>query len=929
MVLREVVAVIGMKNRATYVPTRVALILLFPLLILLIGTLAAEPAESSEPQYFQVGEHQAFVIEPPESSRVDGPMPWVWYAPTFIRKLPGPEEGWMIDRFHSRGIAVAGIDVGESYGSPAGRAAYQSLYEELTAKRGYARKPVLLARSRGGLMLYNWAVEHPDAVSGVAGIYPVCNIESYPGVAKAAGAYEMTAEQLQASLKQHNPIHRLAPLAKAKVPVLHIHGDQDRLVPLDENSGALASNYRKLGGPVEVEVIKGQGHNMWEGWFQSQKLTDFIVARALAKPEALPEKGDLNPGSAGEAASEATSAHTPHGGQFAMHQAEAEDFFSERVTPFIKTYCIDCHQNRRPTEAGVNFSPALKHPGHAAFSHQWRKAVARVTAHDMPPEEMEQPTDEEREMFSKWLEKVKYLSPKDPGPFVIRRLTKAEYGNTLHDLFGVDPEIAAGLPEEVSGEGYLNSLSPLQMEQYLSIAQRVLDQVLAPGAEPTTEVQKILLEKVPAEAGGQDAAREVARLLARKAFRRPPSEAELEVLLRVFDLGKQNNLDFQEAVGLMLKAVLVSPQFLFITPVDGGVSDEEIIPLDDHQLASRLSYLLWATMPDDELMAVAENGTLHEPAILKAQVTRLLMDPRSRALFDGFGAQWLGVEDLHERPFDLEKFPQMTAEMRAAMYDEVRLLFESIVRENRSVGRFIDCDYTFLNETLATIYRMQEVVIGENMRKVKLSDGNRGGILAMPGVLAATSFPNRTSAVNRGVWVLEQVLGDHVPSAPPDVPALETQDEQTVANLTLRERTELHRRDPVCANCHKILDPIGFGLENFDAIGSWRERDDNGEPIDASGELPGGMSFSTPRELKAIIAGRLDDFSRNLVEKLLAYALCRRLEGYDEVVVDELMRNIAQDEYRMQSLITAVVTSYPFTHRRIQEERNSHEQKRD
>ena len=296
----------------------------------------------------------------------------------------------------------------------------------------------------------------------------------------------------------------------------------------------------------------------------------------------------------------------------------------------------------------------------------------------------------------------------------------------------------------------------------------------------------------------------------------------------------------------------------------------------------------------------------------------MLEDPRSRALFDGFGAQWLGVGDLDSKTFDPAKFPQMTGEMRSAMYDEVRLFFESIVRENQSVARFIDSDYTFLNETLASIYGLARTVTGPEMRKVKLTDDNRGGILGMPGVLAATSFPNRTSPVNRGVWVLEQVLGEHVPSAPPDVPALEKQDQQSVANLTLRERTELHRTNPVCANCHKILDPIGFGLENFDAIGRWRDQDDNGQPIDASGELPGGSRFSSPQELKAMIAGRLDDFSRNLVEKLLAYALCRRLEGYDEIVVDDLMQEIAQDGYRMQTLITAVVTSYPFTHRRTE-----------
>ena len=193
----------------------------------------------------------------------------------------------------------------------------------------------------------------------------------------------------------------------------------------------------------------------------------------------------------------------------------------------------------------------------------------------------------------------------------------------------------------------------------------------------------------------------------------------------------------------------------------------------------------------------------------------------------------------------------------------------------------------------------------------------------MPAVLAATSFPNRTSPVKRGVWVLERVLGDHVPAAPPDVPALERQDQQAVANLTLRERTELHRTNPVCANCHKTLDPIGFGLENFDAIGRWREQDDNGEAIDASGELPGGKRFTTPGELKSIIAERNEEFSRNLVERLLAYALCRKLEGYDEIVVDDLMQTIAEDGYRMQTLISAVVTSYPFTHRRLQTERTS------
>jgi hypothetical protein len=600
-------------------------------------------------------------------------------------------------------------------------------------------------------------------------------------------------------------------------------------------------------------------------------------------------------------------------------KADAEEFFRGRVTPFITTYCLPCHQSKRPTRGGVNFTPALKTPGHAAFTDQWKKADARVKVHDMPPKGAPQPDDADRQMFAGWLRKLKYLSPKDPGPFVIRRLTKTEYSNTLHDLFGVEPSIAAGLPDEVSGEGFLNSLSPLQLEQYLKIADKVLGRIVAAQGAPPTVVQKRLFG-APAAAGTnpRDAARKVARSLARKAYRRPPTETELDVLVATFDLGRRNHLAYQQSLHLMLKAILVSSQFLFITPAVGeGGSSNPIVPLDDYQLASRLSYLLWATMPDEELMALADKGTLHQPAVLDAQVGRLLKDRRSRALFDGFGAQWLGVGGLNRQVFDSAMFPQMTTKMRQAMYDEVRLFFESIVHENKSVIRFVDADYSYLNGTLAAIYGLEKTVTGPEMRSVKLSDGNRGGVLGMAGVLAATSFPNRTSPVKRGVWVLEQLLGDHVPAAPPNVPALDQQDQATVANLTVRQRTELHRTNPVCANCHRILDPIGFGLENFDAIGRWRDRDSNGKPIDAAGELPGGERFSRPKDLKTIIAGRTDALSRNLVEKLLAYGLGRRLEGYDEIVVDNMMHEVANDGYRMQTLIKGVITSYPFTNRRI------------
>lgn len=619
----------------------------------------------------------------------------------------------------------------------------------------------------------------------------------------------------------------------------------------------------------------------------------------------------------------AALAQTPEP-DLAAAQAAAKKTFQDKIAPFVSTYCTECHGDKKQ-KGGLTFRSALKNPGASAFRKQWKRSANSLNAHEMPPEDAKvHPSAEEIQMFTDWVAGMKYLSPKDPGTFVIRRLNKVEYGNTLRDLLGVSPDIANDLPEEVFGAGYLNSLSPLLMEQYLALANEAINRVLPPGDAPPNALENRLFGNPPAPGAtaresARASARESARALTRNAYRRPATEAELDVLMDVFELARNQGRSYAASLRLVLKAVLISPQFLFITPENAPESDQDILPLDDHQLASRLSYLLWSTMPDAELAALADAGTLHESETLKAQVARLLADPRSRALFDGFGAQWLGVGKLAAKTFDTDKFPQMTGPLRSAMYDEARLFFEAMTRENASIVNFIGADFTFLNETLAPIYGLEHEVKGPEMRRVKLTNQNRGGILGMPGILATTSFPNRTSPVNRGVWVLEQVLGEHVPPAPPNVPTLEKQDKNKIANLTLRQRTELHRTNPTCANCHKILDPIGFGLENFDAIGRWREKDDSGGAIDATGSLPGDKRFSSPLELKKIIAARADDLCRNLTEKLLSYALCRQLEGYDEIVVDRLTEAIAKDGYRMQTLITQIVTSYPFTHRRVHE----------
>ena len=598
-------------------------------------------------------------------------------------------------------------------------------------------------------------------------------------------------------------------------------------------------------------------------------------------------------------------------------RADAQKVFKEKVAPFVNKYCTRCHGSR--VKAGINLQSALKNPGGESASLHWKKAVANVKVHEMPPDDASKiPTDEERRQFIEWMGNIKYLAPRDPGPFVIRRLTKTEYANTLHDLYGVDPAIADSLPEEVVGEGFLNSISPLQSELFLGIANKVIEQVVAPKDKAPTAIQKRLFGQPHTQGADlRKEARRVGRSLAREAYRRPPSDAELDVLVDVYDLARNNELNHPAALGLTLKAVLVSPQFLFITPAKKTESDEPIVLLDDHQLASRLSYLLWSAPPDAELAALADKGELHKPEVLRTQVERLLKHARSRALFDGFGAQWLRLSELGRQVFDPEMFPQMTPLLRKSMTEEARLFFESIVRENQSVVRFVDSDYTFLNEPLAKVYGLEQSVPGPKMRRVKLTNPNRGGILGMPATLATTSFPNRTSPVRRGVWVLEQILGDRIPPPPPDVTELAEQNHKEVKGLTLRQRTELHQSEATCANCHKVLDPIGFGLENFDAIGRWREKNDVGVAIDSAGKLPDGKGFTTPAELKGLLAQREADLARNLTERLMAYALGRQLEGYDDVVIDQLMVKIAADNYRVRTIITEVITSYLFTHRRI------------
>ena len=282
-----------------------------------------------EGESFQLDGHDAFVILPDD---VQPDTPWVWYAPT-LRNLPSQAEVWMFERFLKAGVAVAGIDVGESYGSPAGRALYRAFYDHLVEARRFGPKPVLLARSRGGLMLYNWAVENPKSVGAIAGIYPVCNVASYPGIERACGAYEMTASRLQADLKNHNPIDRLAPLAAANVPLFHIHGDQDKVVPLEANSALVARRYEQLGGRMTLDIVEGQGHNMWPGWFQSERLVEFVVANA-AKPQRETTR-DVHPVPASDLWLTYAGDAGPGNGKHIVLIAADQEYRSEQSMPML------------------------------------------------------------------------------------------------------------------------------------------------------------------------------------------------------------------------------------------------------------------------------------------------------------------------------------------------------------------------------------------------------------------------------------------------------------------------------------------------------------------------------------------------------------------------------------------------------------------
>ncbi len=398
-----------------------------------------------------------------------------------------------------------------------------------------------------------------------------------------------------------------------------------------------------------------------------------------------------------------------------------------------------------------------------------------------------------------------------------------------------------------------------------------------------------------------------------RAFRRPVSRAEVQPFVTLASDAAARGESFGEAMAIVVQAALVSPDFLFRIEGDIPATPQAPYhPISQHELATRLSYFLWSSMPDPSLRAAADRGELRKPAVLEAHVRRMLVDPKASALVEEFGGQWLQFRGLEAVQPDRDRFPDFDNYLRLSMREETVRFFEAIVREDRSVLEFLDADYTFLNERLARHYGV-EGVTGAEFRRVSLAMPERGGVLSHASVLTVSSYATRTSPVLRGKWILDNLLDAPPPDPPAGVPAL---DEAAVGSTaSMRQQMEAHRADPTCAACHRRMDPLGFGLENYDAIGAWRTTEGTFE-IDPSGALPDGRSFQGPADLRGILAADREDFTRALTSKLMTYALGRGLERYDRRTVRGIVQKIPTHEYRFSGLVLEVVNSLPFQQRR-------------
>lgn len=587
--------------------------------------------------------------------------------------------------------------------------------------------------------------------------------------------------------------------------------------------------------------------------------------------------------------------------------------FDAEVRPFLAEHCMSCHGPTKP-KGGLNLSKFSGDGALLADPRLWRSVAVKVAEGEMPPPERPAVPAAARKRFAdrllKGLEAADFaLLPKDPGRKPIQRLTREEYNNTVRDLLGVTSRPADSFPNDAGGgKGFDNNagtltMPPLLLERYYDAAGQVLaaaDGKRLPKAVPDP--------KIPGKMNPRPAIEEFGA----RAFRRPPEKPVVDRWVPLYERWVKAGKSSDDALRLVYRGMLSSPLFLYKTETDRPSREPWLV--DDYEMASRLSYLLWSSMPDDVLFQLARERKLQDPAAVEEQARRMIADPRFRSMAESFATQWLQLRPLESGAGpDPGRYPAFTATLRDAMIDEAVEYFRALIVEDRSLLELIDSDYAYVNDELAKHYGIGGGG-GRELRRTNLSDRRRGGVLGFGAVLAATSHPLRTSPVRRGKWVLEVLLGSPPSPPPPNIPSLPAE-ENAKQELSLRRQLEKHREQPACAACHARIDPVGFSLENFDPTGRWRDESSAGK-LDTLGVLPTGEQVRSPLELKAVLSARKDEFVRNLTELMLSYALGRELQPPDQASVRQIVSASAAGGYRARAWLIEIVKSYPFRHRR-------------
>ncbi|RMG16875.1 MAG: DUF1592 domain-containing protein [Bacteroidetes bacterium] len=616
------------------------------------------------------------------------------------------------------------------------------------------------------------------------------------------------------------------------------------------------------------------------------------------------------------------------------------------VRPILAKHCYGCH-NGEDQKAGINFERYDFIISVVRDGELFHKALEMVAAGSMPPDIRPRMSQEEKDTLTFYINSYlkKALEEKDPGIIPPRRLNNQEYKYAIKDLLGMDIDVDSIFPADPSGgAGFDNQagvlyLSPLLMERYFQTADFLIEKLYSdteawrkrvPAYRPSlaagirTLWYRLWHGKDMALQRPQQQAAGVLFPFATLAYRRFLNPQEKQRLLnffgRVYQQAEARSLKdrFDIAIKESMKLVLVSHHFLFRQEADPPL--EGTYPVGNFELASRLSFFLWSSIPDQQLLNVAYREDLHAPEVLEREVARMLRDPRARRMGEQFALQWLELRKLKDPAFqiDPERYPEYSPLLRDLMLREVELFFNHAMLERRNLLDLLDSDYSFMNEHLAHHYGIAGVK-GEDMQQVYFTSNSRGGLLGMGGVLTATSLPTRTSPVLRGKWVLEQILGTPAPPPPPDVPELEASHKPGQGELSLRQLLELHRADPACAGCHKAMDPIGLGLENFDGIGRWREQ--YGQiAIDASGVLKSGEAFSGPAELRCILLAKKELFAKNFSKKMLSYSLGRSLGFKDTPTINHLQQTLLETDFNSLRFIQELVKSFPFRYKKSDNE---------